>query len=522
MSINPLEESKITKSESKNKSTLSKGDGKSVQLKSKTLVQLTLFKNNTNNDSCKTSTIGSGKTSTSINNLLSIKPKNRSSKSLRNKIENDTNIFFSREKIPLLPYHNLKEEKYNCKTPSDDLAKQIDYDPNLIKQIDYDPDLIKQIDYDPNLAKRVVDLERDIKIDNKNNYNKNNYKKCDTKQDSIKPNLCINTTLDIENKNTTLNLYNHITRTFNLDNCTRYYSFERQDPTGQLCKKRQRSDLWRKERLKTITGSKLVNLIPMFEWAKFIKVWYETYQETNPIIQELQSLESVCEKEKSEECMAWGTYHEIDALATFIYHLGDKLDLEFSETTLTRIPLSHSLLSIIKNTLKREFNYTWENGKDDEIWSRAFKVSPDLSGRERITNNNFVAEFKCAYGLRMPRVYDGVPYYYYPQAQYHMLTRSDIEYCYFVSWSPKQTRIWRIERDNVFWNYTMPLLAYFHKLGLDGQVPISVMNETICRQVKDYCKEQVETCTLIGDFTSVYSLHREEELNKLQSRFLNN
>jgi hypothetical protein len=294
---------------------------------------------------------------------------------------------------------------------------------------------------------------------------------------------------------------------FDLDSCTRYFSFERQDPSGdlQLINKRQRSPWWFKERLCTLTGSKLVNAMGLFDFDSFLKTWYETYDGTNLILDDMTKSQCGDEITKGEECMAWGTFHEIDALATLVHHLAVENDLEFYETTLTRISLPKYLVDLIKVTLKKEFNHDWKDEIDDEIWSNAFKSSPDCSGKECRTGNVFVAELKCAYGLRFPKTYAEIPYYYYPQVQFHMLTNPKAEYAYFLSWSPTRSKIWRVERDTQFWKIAIPALCYFHKMGLDKVPPSSLMDSRIGKDVKEYCKEQSENCIYIGEFDSIFA-----------------
>lgn len=311
-------------------------------------------------------------------------------------------------------------------------------------------------------------------------------------------------------------------KVYDLNACVRYHSFERQDSIdgkSNLVNKRQRSEWWFKERLKTITGSKLVSVIGMFDYDSFLRTWYESYDDKHAVLQDMNHAKEQdrVDNEKTMECMEWGTNHEIDGLATLIHHLGDKYNLEFCETTLSNIHPSMQHFEIIKKTLKDHLNYEWKDGIDDEVFKNAFKSSPDASGKECISNEPFVVEIKCAYGIRSPKTYTEFPYYYYPQVQFHLLTNKKAEYAYFVSWSPTLTKIWRVDRDNQFWRITMPCLAYFHKLGMNNTPPASLINNKLNKEIKEYCKEQAENCIFIGEFDSIYSQHRSEELNTLQS-----
>lgn len=298
---------------------------------------------------------------------------------------------------------------------------------------------------------------------------------------------------------------------FNLEECPRYYSFERQDPDGKLglLAKRQRTPWWFDERKNSMTGSKIVKALNFFDIDSMEKTWYETYDPDNPVYLDMLAYDAENEQQaaKEAECMEWGTHNEPNALATLIYHLGVKYDLEFYETTLTPIPITGEqrfLMEIIKKTLKTEFNYDWVEG-DEKIWAKFAKSTPDISGKECRTGILFASELKCAYGLRLPKVYNEIPYYYYLQLQFHMLTNPKIEYGHLVSWSPKTTRIWRVEKDLQACKMALPALVFFHKMGLDKTPPSSTIDDKLIKKIKDYCREQVENAIFLGEFPSVYA-----------------
>jgi hypothetical protein len=299
---------------------------------------------------------------------------------------------------------------------------------------------------------------------------------------------------------------------------------------------RQRSDWWFEQRINRVTGSKLTNIFGFWDLARLWITWFQTYDPNNKILEEVIKSQDESEREraKSQECMAWGTDHEDDGIATALHYLSlegkqRKVQVNIYETTITPIKWSAQHLQKIKEYLLKDFKYIWQDGHDDEIWQNAFVAdTPDFLGYEidlnlnldsddLIENDNhnknrnknniiyFAGEVKCAYGLRHPKIYENVPYWYYAQAQLHMLVRPDIEFCYFISWSPTKTRIWKINKDITFWDLALRPMVYFHKFYLDKKPPKSFVDSRFCEKLKEYCKIRCEMAILIGEFPSCFA-----------------
>lgn len=339
----------------------------------------------------------------------------------------------------------------------------------------YHRDIDNQDDHDDTI---IIDL---------NNHSR--YLSFEKQQEIIMIDNLQNKSLAVGNKN------------LNLIDCTN------DNKTIKLIDMRQRSPWWFKEREKKVTGSKLTNIFGFWGLSKFWTTWFDCYDPDNPILKEIISSYAESDREiaKGKECMAWGTFHENDGLATVIHHLGNKNNLIFYEITLTTIRWSVAHLNLIKTYLLQDFNHVWTDGVDDHIWQNAFCAdSPDFIGYECISNDVFAGEIKCAYGLRDPKTYErGIPYWYYAQSQLHMLVRPDIQYCFFVSWSPTRTKIWRINKDLNFWTLALRPLVYFHKCGLDKKPPRSLIQP--CKKLIDYCELQCQSALFLGEFKSCFS-----------------
>lgn len=68
------------------------------------------------------------------------------------------------------------------------------------------------------------------------------------------------------------------------------------------------------------------------------------------------------------------------------------------------------------------------------------------------------------------RCHDAVPLHYLSQV-IAVAECCDAPYCDFVSWVPEETRIWRIERSNEYWEWCFPLLQDFWKCVEDDIEP---------------------------------------------------
>lgn len=309
---------------------------------------------------------------------------------------------------------------------------------------------------------------------------------------------------------------------FDIHACDHYFSFERQDTTGKLSEQRQRGSTWHEGRVRVVTGSRLIGVLMLFGYDQLYENWYQTYQPKSPVLAELAARRTPEEVEQQNECMAWGTFREIDAMASFLKHVAVPQDLTVMEAPLKPIRFTPLMMDVVKETLAADpeaGERKWKKDADEQIWNTCMRVSPDGIGYERKTRIKFAIEFKCGYGLRMPKVYDEAKWYYYPQMQLHMMTDPEIKYCFFVSWSPTVMRVWRVARDPDFWTLALPFIVRFHDLGLKNCPPTPTRVPEMFRvtKVSNYCKKKIKEAKLVGEFPSVYSNHRTEDLERLEA-----
>lgn len=321
----------------------------------------------------------------------------------------------------------------------------------------------------------------------------------------------------------------------------RYYSLERQDfenaksakPGDTVIewrKRRQRTAWWHTARVLCLSGSRLTNAINMFDEMQYFETWLKTYDPENKFLAEIEASVDAKTRDKSNETMAWGTYHEIDAMATFIHHLGEKLNFDVFEATLTQVKLPKDAIeNVLKPcVLKKRQDQKWTD-KDDEIWVKNFlKDSPDGIGRDRKTGEFFMIEFKCPYGLRQPIAYEKCKYYQYPQKQLHMVTdlsvqfrlaqTPELKYCYLVSWAPDVTRVFKVQRNPSFWKEILPILVDFHSSGLEKKLPSEPPKKAMTDTITAYCKKYSAESKFIGSFPSCWSRHRGSEVETAQLR----
>jgi hypothetical protein len=173
---------------------------------------------------------------------------------------------------------------------------------------------------------------------------------------------------------------------FDLSACDRYHSLERQD--ADQCKeesdgkrpshagkfiwwrtRRQRGEWWRREReyFRGLSGSKLIAALLLFPPAEgkkpveYLINWYKTYLPDSKELILLQDLKDSSEETSvGQECMDWGTFHEIDGLASFLHHLGNVLDVDIYETTLSPVQLSPDLIKeVLIGEVERVTNRKW-------------------------------------------------------------------------------------------------------------------------------------------------------------------
>ena len=323
--------------------------------------------------------------------------------------------------------------------------------------------------------------------------------------------------------------------------------------------KRQHSEWWFRNRKRRPTGSKQANAAGIFGFKSLLRCWLETYDPKNPILAKLdQEQDASCPDEVAarKEKMAWGSDHEIDAVATLVDQMGEAFDLMLCEVTLTAVELDVVLIKMVRDTLaKIRPDLVWDEEREAE-WQDAFRSSPDGNIRmvleeERAEDEHddeeegeirdasgprsplpagmdrtirarqslrAKLEIKCPYGERQPIQWDAPKYYYYGQVQLHLLTDPSCAFCLFGCWTPESTRVWKIKRDPIYWQLALPLLVHFHQCGIEGQAPTEEWyktEEANCRKLLDHCKKVVYDAEFIGEFPSVYSLHRGDELPAL-------
>jgi hypothetical protein len=277
-----------------------------------------------------------------------------------------------------------------------------------------------------------------------------------------------------------------------------YRTLDTQDP--RLLQKRQRTPWWFNARYHKLTGSKLANAMGFFGLDGLIKVLYETYDYGKKVEEDEK------EEIKKQECMAWGSCHEIDALATIVKHFSKKYGATFEECILTPATLRPEIQKIVDNAWTEILGQKW-TPEWRAIFNNFLATSPDIKGFY-LHGLRMVWELKCKYGPRVPGVYDHVPWYYIPQCQLHMLAE-ETDGCHFGAWSPTETRLWYVKYSLQFWEEAMPLLMHFHYLGLNRIVPTTLFDEPRTKRAIKFCKQDQ---LYLGSIPSVYSILREDEL----------
>lgn len=61
-------------------------------------------------------------------------------------------------------------------------------------------------------------------------------------------------------------------------------------------------------------------------------------------------------------------------------------------------------------------------------------------------------EIKCPTTL-----YDDIPVRYMPQVQ-GLMQLMNLNYCYFMAWTPEEFRVWEVGSSSSYWNWMKPLL----------------------------------------------------------------
>lgn len=223
-----------------------------------------------------------------------------------------------------------------------------------------------------------------------------------------------------------------------LRDCEQFTPLERQANAEELLKRRQGEPEWFRERWGGSTSSRQNKALGYFcrtdeerlatihayrdeMWAEWEGEFYE-----KPL-----RFESEREREVAEERMAHGSKHEDDGMASLLLA---RPSLRLRECVLQRVP-----------------------GEEESI----FRGSQDGAGVDA-RGRRVSVEIKCPYGNRDPRCYTGVKDYYVAQMQLHMqVERSTM--CYFVCWTPRETRVWMVMRSDEFWtrlaDYHYELLA---------------------------------------------------------------
>jgi hypothetical protein len=267
------------------------------------------------------------------------------------------------------------------------------------------------------------------------------------------------------------------------------------------------------------------------------EVYYDTYDPDDPAyVARLAALRALrkedyprlsrewytaADYECGQESMQWGTYHEEDAVATFLHHLGGELDIQLSESTLLPVRLPAELMDLVRRTHAELYpDCPWRADVDEEIWNDMLRDSPDGNGIEKRTGRRFALETKAAYHGRNPTAYKKALWYQVPQQHNHMATDISMTHCYLVCWSPTRTKIWKLLRDLTFWKLALPLLMFMHKHGLARQPPTRVFDVARVKQLKKYCQQQAVGAHYIGEYASVFSKHRSSDMSPIEPMVL--
>lgn len=267
-------------------------------------------------------------------------------------------------------------------------------------------------------------------------------------------------------------------------------------PQPELKVLRQREAKWFDERKNRLTASKLPQILGFFNG--FLKSFDSTYNDKEDKFDALQ-----------QERMDWGTQNELNGLATFykfvLEHANEKQEPKLYETTIANIKWSESQQNLILKTLKTLDPSITELTED---WKKFLLATPDgllrFKKSEEQIEQTWV-EIKCPYGMRRPKLYDNVPWYYFPQLQLQlMIDRPITNFLYFVCWTPTRTRIWKVYKDFSVWNLILPRLVEVHYCGINKKMPKPDRDRV--KKIIAHCKRQVEDSTELLDEIDSWSL----------------
>lgn len=176
----------------------------------------------------------------------------------------------------------------------------------------------------------------------------------------------------------------------------------------------QRTEAWHNARKYRLTGSDFAAAIGISPYKSRQALWREKTGRELPF--------------EGNEMTLWGEMNEANAISQFEIETGH---------------IVHPVGFLVHP------DYDW------------LGVSPD-----GLVNPSGCVEVKCPF-TRKP--YEDVPAHYLPQ----VVAESEVtgRDCWFVSWTPDETRIWRVTKSKDYWDWMFPLLQDFWRCVQDDTEP---------------------------------------------------
>jgi len=135
------------------------------------------------------------------------------------------------------------------------------------------------------------------------------------------------------------------------------------------------------------------------------------------------------ERKETNDAMRWGTNYEPIARSIFEAYFGVEVK-------------QYGLVKSLDVSLAQ---YA---GSPDGVISNNGGSSPLLVD----DHSRALLEIKCPTTL-----YDDIPVRYMPQIQ-GLMQLMDLNFCYFMSWTPEEFRVWGVGRSSSYWGWMRPLL----------------------------------------------------------------
>lgn len=278
------------------------------------------------------------------------------------------------------------------------------------------------------------------------------------------------------------------------------------DFAPELIPFRQRGEGWFAARAKKVNFSAFSNIIGWFGQEGALRAQVSAH--------ELKSKKEIEEDEISleigKENMAFGSFHEIDGVATLIKFLGRwDCSLILRETVSMEMNLSQSVIDSLASAFAAKYKRRWTASEEGFFLSMC-RSSPDGVIVDKSGKVLYAVELKSPHGRRKPEPYTKVPYYYIPQC----IAEADVlgaTGTLFMAWGPETSNLWFIPACPDFLEQAIPLLFEWQDEGRHGRYQ-SKFPVRQAAELLDYAKALATGARLIAVLPSVYSKQRENEL----------